>query len=57
MDGLTDFSLCVQDSKQNTVLHYACGYGRSNLARILLEKGARSMSENGSCQTPLDLVT
>ena len=47
----------AQDSKQNTVLHYACGYGRSKLVRLLLEKGAQSASENMSGQTPLDLVT
>ena len=49
--------LCKQDLKQNTVLHYACGYGRSQLVQLLLEKGATPTTENGSGQTPLDLVT
>ena len=49
--------MCKQDSKQNTVLHYACGYGRSQLVQLLLEKGAPSTTENGSGQAPLDLVT
>lgn len=47
---------CEQDEKQNTALHYACGYGRSEQVQLLLEKGAKAVTENGSGQTPLDLV-
>ncbi len=47
----------MQDSKKNTPLHYAAGYGRSALVRQLLEAGAKAAADNASGQSALDLVT
>ena len=47
----------AQDSKKNTPLHYAAGYGRSAIVRQLLEAGAQAATENASGQSALDLVT
>ena len=47
----------MQDSKGNTALHYATGYGRSALVRQLLEAGSKPAMENGAGQLPLDLIS
>lgn len=49
--------VAAQDTKKNTPLHYAAGYGRSALVRQLLEAGAQAAAENASGQSALDLVT
>ena len=47
----------AQDSKGNTLLHFAAGYARGALARRLVEAGANGAVENGDGNTPLELVT
>ena len=44
------------DSKDNTPLHYAAGYGRVNECRLLLNLGASPAAKNGTGKTPLNLA-
>jgi ankyrin repeat protein len=40
----------------NTPLHYACGYGRVGLVRMLLNGGADKTVQNNTGKMPLDLA-
>ncbi len=40
----------------NTPLHYAAGYGRPAIARMLLDAGADKAAQNNTGKTPLDLA-
>jgi len=48
----------VVDKKKNTLLHYCCGYGRSQFLEILLDKGGKELlnKTNDDGQTPLDVA-
>lgn len=46
----------TQDSKDNTPLHYAAGYGRGAIVEILLEAGSNVGAKNATGKTPLDLI-
>ncbi len=37
--------------------HYAAGYGRPGLVRLMLDAGAEKGAKNSSGKTPYDLVT
>ena len=45
-------NLEAQDSKQNTPLHYAVGYGRIEYVRHLLSAGASAQARNATGKTP-----
>lgn len=47
---------CVQDSKGNTPLHYAAGYGRGEFIEVLLEAGCNGSTPNSKGHTPYELV-
>lgn len=49
-------NLEVRDSMNNTPLHYAAGYGRPAIARMLLDAGADKTAQNNTGKTPLDLA-
>ena len=59
--GFTDMSRTVDVNVQNTdiitYLHWACYFGRPELARELLNRGARATAENIRGETPLHLVS
>jgi len=44
------------DSKQNTPLHYAVGYGRAEYARLLLNAGASCAARNSTGKTAHDIA-
>ena len=44
------------DPKQNKAIHWACSFGNTQAARILLERRADPNSENGDGETPLHLA-
>jgi Ankyrin repeats (many copies) len=46
----------AKDSKGNTPLHYAAGYGRVPLVQRLIEAGAIGSAQNSSGHTPIQLV-
>jgi hypothetical protein len=48
----------VRDEKKNTLLHYCCGYGRSEFLSVLLERGCKELLNevNKDGQTPLDVA-
>lgn len=46
----------AKDSKQNTVLHYAAGYGRTIAVKRLLDNGASPAVKNQSGKTAYDLA-
>jgi ankyrin len=45
------------DKHQNTALHSASSLGRLEIARVLLDRGAKPGPENDRAQTPLHLVS
>lgn len=45
-----------KDSKLNTPLHYAAGYGRVQALKLLLEAGADGSAKNETGKTPADLA-
>ncbi len=47
----------ARDSKGNTPLHYACGYGRVALVTILLEAGADKTAVNDQGSNAYKLAT
>ena len=49
-------TLALQDSKGNTPLHYAAGYGRGEVVLLLLDAGANAAAKNATGKTPLALV-
>lgn len=46
----------LQDSKGNSPLHYAAGYGRAEATQVLLEAGCTAADPNGSGHRPFELV-
>lgn len=46
----------LQDSKGNTPLHYAAGYGRIDIIEPLLEAGCSGRAANSKGHTPYELV-
>lgn len=50
-------NLEARDSKGNTPLHYAAGYGRGEFVKLLLEAGADGKAINEADHTPLVLLT
>jgi len=50
-------NLEATDSKGNTPLHYAAGYGRGDFVKRLLAAGALGTAVNESGRKPLQLVT
>lgn len=55
IDAKADLAAC--DSKKNTPLHYAAGYGRSKTAELLLAAGADKTAQNETGKTAFQLVT
>lgn len=49
-------NLEARDSMNNMPLHYACGYGRNGLVRLLLKAGADKGARNNTGKTPVDLA-
>ena len=47
----------ARDRHQNTPLHFSSSLGRFEIARMLLDHGAKPGSENDGAQTPLHLVS
>eukprot|EP00955_Chlamydomonas_euryale_P105161 365619-Chlamydomonas_euryale.AAC.3 len=45
-----------KDSKGNTPLHYAAGYGRPGLVRLMLDAGSEKGAQNANGKTAYDLV-
>lgn len=56
MLDLTDLNAPAQDSKGNTPLHYAAGYGRTDVIAALLEAGCSGRTHNSKGHTPYELV-
>jgi ankyrin repeat protein len=46
----------VADSKDNTPLHYAAGYGRAAAVALLLDAGADVSIKNSTGKTAVDLA-
>ena len=44
------------DGKGNTPLHYAAGYGRGDIVKLLVKAGANVKAQNGDGQTPAAIV-
>jgi ankyrin repeat protein len=49
-------ALEAADSKGNTPLMYAAGYGRPPLVRMLLDAGASTAAKNANGKTAADLT-
>jgi len=49
-------SLKTKDNKGCTCLHWACSDGETDIAELLIKKGANIFSENDSGKTPLELA-
>ena len=47
---------CGSVLQENTPLHYAAGYGRVEVCKVLLELGANTKAKNETGKTALDLV-
>jgi len=45
------------DKDHDTPLHYACRFGRLDIARELLDHGATATAENGQGETPLHVIS
>eukprot|EP00983_Pelagomonas_calceolata_P080432 1155146-Pelagomonas_calceolata.AAC.6 len=43
-----------RDGQGNTALHYAAGYGRKEIAELLLDAGADLVALNNNQQKPVD---
>ena len=54
LDSGADLSLV--DGQGNTVLHYAAGYGRKEVAELLLASGAAMDATNKAGQKPQDVA-
>jgi ankyrin repeat protein len=52
-----DVDINATDMHQNTSLHSASSLGRLEIARVLLDRGAKPGPENDLAQTPLHLVS
>lgn len=44
------------DAKGNTPLHYAAGYGRPGVVRLMLDAGSNKAAKNANGKTPYDLA-